>query len=43
MSADVWIKTTACESCGVAPEGAELNITYNLSPMLREAGFIGFG
>lgn len=24
----------ACESCGVAPEGAELNITYNLSGML---------
>ena len=42
MSADVWIEAKACESCGVAPEGAELNITYNLSGMLREAGFIGW-
>ena len=37
MSADVWIEAKACESCGVAPEGAELNITYNLSGMLCEA------
>lgn len=42
MSADVWIEAKACESCGVAPEGAELNITYNLSGMLCEAGFIGW-
>ena len=42
MSADVWIEAKTCESCGVAPEGAQLNITYNLSPMLREAGFIGW-
>ena len=43
MSADVWIEMNVCAHCG-APEarGAELNVTYNLSAMLREAGFKGW-
>ena len=43
MSADLWIKFEACETCGRGAErGAELNVTYNLSGMLREAGFNGW-
>ena len=43
MSADAWIETPACKCCGRSPEyGSEVNITYNLSGMLREAGFVGW-
>ena len=43
MSADVWIKMDACAHCGATEaRGAELNVTYNLSRMLREAGFKGW-
>ena len=43
MSADLWIKFEACETCGRGAErGAELNVTYNLRGMLREAGFNGW-
>ena len=43
MSADLWIKFEACETCGRGAEcGAELNVTYNLSGMLREGGFNGW-
>ena len=43
MSADVWIETPPCNDCGRSyPPGAELNITYNLSGMLRAAGFKGW-
>ena len=43
MSADVWIDRAPCDSCGRSDErGAEVNITYNLSSMLREAGFCGW-
>lgn len=34
MSADAWVN---CAHCGHTV--AELNVTYNLSPMLAEAGF----
>jgi len=37
MSADV---TLSCNSCGQAV--AELNVTYNLTPMLKAAGFRGW-
>ncbi len=44
MSADVWIVKDACAHCGRGDaSGAELNVTYNLTPMLREAGFVGWG
>lgn len=43
MSADVWIEKTACPCCGRGESrGAELNITYNLSRMLKDAGFVGW-
>lgn len=43
MSADVWIQLDPCLTCGRSDEhGAELNVTYNLSRMLREAGFDGW-
>ena len=43
MSADLWIKLDACTTCGRGSEqAAELNITYNLSSMLRAAGFHGW-
>lgn len=42
MSADLWIESPACEACGRQFDGAELNVTYNLSKMLREAGFEGW-
>ena len=43
MSADVWILTNPCDTCGHSDQqGAEVNITYNLSGMLREAGFCGW-
>jgi hypothetical protein len=43
MSADVWIETPPCGKCGSrGPERVEVNITYNLSPMLAEAGFVGW-
>ena len=38
MSADISIVTPPCTTCGHAPEGAEVNITYNLSKMLQKAG-----
>lgn len=44
MSADFDARTPGCEGCGC--EGHELgswNLTYNLSPMLRAAGFPGWG
>lgn len=37
MSADVWINEAA-----TGDEGAALNITYNLSAMLRQGGFVGW-
>lgn len=44
MSADVWIVRNACTTCKRGDgQGAELNITYNLTPMLRKAGFCGWG
>lgn len=43
MSADLWIEFPACESCGRGEDTTtELNVTYNLSGMLREAGFNGW-
>lgn len=43
MSADVWIERKACDTCGRGEEReVEVNITYNLSPMLRKAGFRGW-
>ncbi|AKU15776.1 hypothetical protein [Luteipulveratus mongoliensis] len=44
MSADVWILRDACPHCGRGNESTddELNVTYNLSKMLREAGFLGW-
>lgn len=41
MSADVWIESDPCPTCG-GGLSAEVNITYNLSTMLREAGFCGW-
>lgn len=45
MSADVWIVSPPCVTCGRGGDGdgTDLNITYNLSKMLYEAGFIGWG
>lgn len=44
MSADAWIVNPPCSECGRDETlGAEVNITYNLSPMLHEAGFCGWG
>ncbi|PFG17235.1 hypothetical protein ATK74_1798 [Propionicimonas paludicola] len=44
MSADVWIVCDPCPHCGRGSDRyAELNITYNLSPMLKAAGFCGWG
>lgn len=44
MSADVWIDKDVCGSCGRSGEqGAEVNITYNLSAMLKAGGFVGWG
>ena len=43
MSADWYARTPGCEGCGC--EGHDLgswNLTYNLSPMLRAAGFPGW-
>ena len=43
MSADVWIERDACSACGRGGDRSDdLNITYNLSGMLREAGFHGW-
>jgi hypothetical protein len=43
MSADLWIVEASCEVCGRHdPSEAEVNITYNLTPMLKEAGFVGW-
>mgnify|MGYP001582221770 CR=1 FL=1 len=42
MSADVWIERAPCPHCGRSDERVELNITYNLSQMLREARFCGW-
>ena len=43
MSADVWIKMDAGAYRGTEESiGEELNVTYNLSAMLREAGFKGW-
>lgn len=44
MSADVWIESPPCATCGRSDErdDAALNVTYNLSPMLYEAGFVGW-
>lgn len=40
MSADLWIecKTCGCDGCGKR----DVNITYNLTPMLTAAGFTGW-
>lgn len=40
MSADVWIETRDGQQ--IDDTDAELNITYNLSTMLHEAGFCGW-
>lgn len=43
MSADVWIERYACPHCGRGEyRDTELNITYNLSRMLKAAGFCGW-
>lgn len=45
MSADVWIEHPRCEHCGPGEDRAvwdSLNVTYNLSKMLDEAGFVGW-
>lgn len=43
MSADIWLVHPQCKCCGRGREEDEsLNITYNLSPMLHEAGFAGW-
>lgn len=43
MSADVWIVRDRCKACGRGGDVDEsLNITYNLTGMLREAGFHGW-
>lgn len=46
MSADVWIVRNPCPTCGRGDthdnDADSLNITYNLSRMLREAGFVGW-
>ena len=43
MSADVWIVRDRCHACGRGGDVDEsLNITYNLSKMLHEAGFNGW-
>jgi len=39
MSADVWIEREACATCGRGEDRADdMNLTYNLTPMLRAAG-----
>ena len=39
MSADVYLDIPACDSCGrSAATVADMNLTYNLTPMLRGAG-----
>ena len=48
MSADLWIERAPCPECGRGGnrEGDardDLNVTYNLSPMLAAAGFNGWG
>lgn len=44
MSADFWASTPGCEECGCEGHSlGEWNLTYNLSPMLRSAGFPGWG
>lgn len=43
MSADWSARTPGCEGCGCAGhELGDWNLTYNLSPMLRAAGFPGW-
>jgi hypothetical protein len=44
MSATVWINEPPCDKCGRSDDdhSPELNITYNLSGMLYEAGFVGW-
>lgn len=43
MSADFWASTPGCEGCGCEGHSlGEWNLTYNLSPMLRAAGFPGW-
>ena len=40
MSLDIYLTLDACEHCGrPAEDVAEFNVTYNLGPMWREAGF----
>ena len=45
MSADVWIDRPPCGKCGRTAShdlATDVNITYNLSPMLGKAGFVGW-
>lgn len=45
MSADVWIERSphpGCTATHATEREDELNVTYNLSGMLREAGFVGW-
>lgn len=43
MSADWWATTPGCEGCKCPGHSiGEWNLTYNLSPMLWEAGFAGW-
>lgn len=38
MSADLWIETVKCKWCGGHGRGGDMNLTYNLSPMVQAAG-----
>ena len=43
MSAHIWVSYPPCEHCGnPGSQGARVDITYNLSWMLSEAGFVGW-
>lgn len=42
MSADLYLIRATCHTPGRSDESEDLNITYNLSAMLKEAGFEGW-
>ncbi|MBT0771735.1 hypothetical protein KIH74_22535 [Kineosporia sp. J2-2] len=42
MSADVWLEVDTGAPEGQRIDGTERNLTYNLSGMIRRAGFIGW-
>jgi len=39
MSLDIYVQAPKCPHCGRSDEEVNVNITYNLSRMWREAGF----